>query len=85
MNDRSSRRKGGIRQVPLDHLRPGSTPPTAAGSGPPDALLDEDQRAPEPAEEGSSGTDDLIRGRATRSPAAVATRRHLEGSEQGPQ
>ena len=44
--------------------------------------------ASKPATDGAAdvGPDDVdaARGRATKSPAAVATREHLEGSEQGP-
>ena len=38
----------------------------------------------QPATEAAAGEDDAVRGKATRSPAEVATRRNLEGSEQGP-
>jgi hypothetical protein len=40
--------------------------------------------AAQPATEDASAPGDAARGKATRSPAEVATRRHLEGSEQGP-
>ena len=43
---------------------------------------------PKPASDGAGdavpGDGDAARGRATKSPAAIATREHLEGSEQGP-
>jgi hypothetical protein len=38
----------------------------------------------QPATEGTQGTGDAVKGKATRSPAEVATRPHLEGPEEGP-
>ena len=38
----------------------------------------------QPASEVAKGQADVLRGKATRSPAEVATRKHLEGPEQGP-
>jgi hypothetical protein len=38
----------------------------------------------QPAREETAGEADAKRGKATRSPAETPTRRHLEGSEQGP-
>ena len=61
--------------MPLDHLR--SDERVAPGP----------EGAPaEPAAPSSPGNadGDAVRGKGTRSPAAVATREHLEGSEQGP-
>jgi hypothetical protein len=91
MTTRGSRRLGGTRQVPLDHLRPGGehpSDPTGAqtdavgGSGP--APADPVEPAA-PAETTGVGVEgEAVRGKATRSPAEVATRPHLEGSEQGP-
>jgi hypothetical protein len=75
MNNRTKRATRGPRQAPLDHLRRGGRPRT-----------EEDSAPPEPAEGTTPGGDEAeaIRGKATRSPAEVSTRRHLEGSEQGP-
>lgn len=41
-------------------------------------------RSAQPAAEGAQGEGDAIRGKATKSPAEVATRPHLEGPDQGP-
>jgi hypothetical protein len=87
-------------QPPLlqGHLRPGgvrpgeaageaageqATEPTAEG-GPADQAAS--QRSAQPAEDVSTSPNqaDAISGKATKSPADVATRPHLEGSEQGP-
>jgi hypothetical protein len=76
---------------PKDHLAPGGKP---RGDGSEDTQAPTEQTAPEgagtesaiPAEPGgeAGSTDAAARGKATRSPAEVATRPHLEGSEQGP-
>jgi hypothetical protein len=44
----------------------------------------DDVPSAQPAREGTAGDADAEQGKATRSPAETATRRHLEGSEQGP-
>ena len=59
------------RQVPLDHLRRGEQRPVA----------DSETAIPLPP---PADDPDAARGKDTRTPAAVATREHLEGSEQGP-
>ena len=76
-------------QKPLlqGHLKPGGVP-AVDRSG--DAVAKKDEARParsaQPAED--LGTDsnhaEAARGKATKSPADVATRPHLEGSEQGP-
>jgi hypothetical protein len=81
------------RRQPLDHLRPGGLPTTGPETGAPDEPpretarrstgRDESAQPAEPATPGA-GDADAIRGKATGSPAAVGTRPHLEGSEQGP-
>lgn len=71
----------------------GDTPaaaPTAgtAPDGAPEAAKAADEtRSSQPAEDDASlsGASAAARGKATKSPADVATRPHLEGSEQGPQ
>jgi hypothetical protein len=42
------------------------------------------RRSAQPAAEGTAGAGDAVRGKATKSPADVATRPHLEGPEEGP-
>ena len=93
MTTRGSRRLGGNRQAPLDHLPPGGQPSTptgeptdsAGGSGPPPADPTSQASPAAPAETTGVGVEgEALRGKATRSPAEVATRPHLEGSEQGP-
>jgi hypothetical protein len=94
MTTRGSRRLGGNRQAPLDHLPPGGEQPseptgdpttTAGGSGPPPADPTASAAPAAPAETtGVEGEGEALRGKATRSPAETATRPHLEGSEQGP-
>jgi hypothetical protein len=76
-------------QKPLlqGHRKPGGVRPadapggeaTPGGETPPD-------RSAQPAEDLASSANDAeaTRGKATKSPADVATRPHLEGSEQGP-
>jgi hypothetical protein len=68
MRNRPSRART-PRQQPLDHLRPRERP---TGTQP---------EATSPA---TNVEDDAARGKSTRSGAEVATRRHLEGSEQDP-
>jgi hypothetical protein len=80
--------------LPLDHLPPGGdqgSAPTgeqtdaAGGSGPPPADATTQASPAAPAETTGVGVEgEALRGKATRSPAEVATRPHLEGSEQGP-
>jgi hypothetical protein len=93
MKNRPSKSTRGARQAPLDHLRPGGRPRTdsdAAGQATgPDSNRTarvSDPRPAQPAEPATpgSGDADAMRGKATGSPAAVATRPHLEGSEQNP-
>jgi len=86
-----NRRRAPTRQArlaPPDHLKPGGRPQTEAE----DSLAP--RQADEPSLEGAepagpvtpgAGDAEAMRGKATRSPASVATRRHLESSEQGPQ
>jgi hypothetical protein len=88
MKNRPSQATRRARLAPLDHLKPGSRPRTQAEDN--DASTQAQERpleGAEPAEPVTPGAGDAeaLRGKATRSPAAVATRRHLEGSEQGPQ
>ena len=82
-------------QKPLlqGHLKPGAVRPadardgeaTAGGEAPPGGEAAPDRSA-QPAEDLASNANDAeaTRGKATKSPADVATRPHLEGSEQGP-
>ena len=74
------------------HLRPGGRPdPNVAGPAG-DAEAGEAAATPEPtkprsvqpAAEGTKGAGDAVRGKATKTPADVATRPHLEGPEEGP-
>jgi hypothetical protein len=85
MKNRPAQATRQARQVPLDHLRPGARPRTESetGGGPPEATGPTGAEPAEPVTPGG-GDADAARGKATRSPAAVATRPHLEGSEQGP-
>lgn len=88
MKNRPSQATRRARLAPLDHLRPGSAPRAEGDDG--DAREQAQGRpmeGAEPAEPVTPGAGDseAARGKATRSPAAVSTRRHLEGSEQGPQ
>lgn len=94
MKNRPSQATRRARLAPLDHLRPGARPraepeagatPTQVQEVPLDAKAIEHEGA-EPAEPVTPGAGDAeaARGKATSSPASVATRRHLEGSEQGP-
>ena len=86
----------GQRPLLQGHLRPGGvrageTAPTetdevaaspAAGSA--DAAAEPTAAATaQPATEVAQGEADVVRGKATKSPANVATRPHLEGPEQG--
>jgi hypothetical protein len=87
MKNQPSRATRGDRQLPLDHLRPGGRregEPDAPG--PDDLRRGQSEGGAEPAAPTTPGAGhaDAISGKATRSPAAVATRDHLEGSEQGP-
>jgi hypothetical protein len=88
MKNRPSQATRRARLAPLDHLRPGARPRTddADANAPIQSEERQDEGA-EPAEPVTSGAGDAeaLRGKATRSPSAVSTRRHLEGSEQGPQ
>ena len=88
MKNRPSQATRRARVVPLDHLKPGGRGRTEADER--DAPTQSDQPPLEgaaPAEPVTPGAGDAeaVRGKATSTPAAVATRRHLEGSEQGPQ
>ena len=87
MKNRPSQATRRARPAPLDHLRPGGAARTEADDS--DAPTRADERpfeGAEPAEPVTPGAGDAeaLRGKATRSPAAVPIRRHLEGSEQGP-
>jgi hypothetical protein len=88
MKNRSSQAASRARLVLLDHLKPGSRPRTEANdAGAPTQAQDGPLEGAEPAEPVTPGAGDTEAqlGKATRSPASVATQRHLEGSEQGPQ
>ena len=88
MKNRESQATRRTRLAPLDHLRPGSTPRAETDDADaPKQAHDRPLEGAEPAEPVAPGAGDAeaARGKATRSPAAVGTRRHLEGSEQGPQ
>jgi hypothetical protein len=90
----------GQRPILQGHLRPGGRregDPTdvpagtqsEAEKGTPEASAEPEAKgtpeaSAQPAAEGTQGAADAARGKATRSPDAVATRPHLEGSEQGP-
>jgi hypothetical protein len=87
MKNRPSHAARRARLAPLDHLKPGSRPRTDADEPDAPTLAQDPQReGAEPAEPVTPGAGDTeaVRGKATSSPAAVATRPHLEGSEQGP-
>ena len=73
MNKRQAR-QGKEPLRPLDHLRPGERPGGGRGSS------EERGESPPPADAAA----DAASGKATRSPAEVQNREHLEGSEQGP-
>jgi hypothetical protein len=87
MKNRPSQATRRARLAPLDHLKPGNRPGTSTDQ---DEAPIQDRNRPfegaEPAEPVTPGAGDTeaVRGKATGSPASVATRRHLEGSEQGP-
>ncbi len=88
MKNRPSQATRRARLAPLDHLPPGSTPPSGTeNSAAPEQAKDRPLGGAEPAAPVTPGAGDVeaVRGKATRSPASVATRRNLEGSEQGPQ
>ena len=87
MKNRPSQATRRARLAPLDHLRPGSRPPTDVDdSAAPTQAHERPLEGAEPAEPVTPGAGhaEALRGKVTRSPAAVATQRHLEGSEQGP-
>ena len=77
-------------EQPKDHLAPGGTrrgSESDADAGREGRVDGPDSATtPVPADPaGEAGSPDAAaRGKATRSPAEVATRPHLEGSEQGP-
>jgi hypothetical protein len=75
----------GQRPLLQGHLRAGGQSAGAKGAIPesPETQADE-ALSPQPATESAAGEADAKRGKATRSPAKTATRRSLEGSEQGP-
>jgi hypothetical protein len=88
MKNRPSQAARRARLAPIDHLRHGGAQrPEADDAGAPTQADERLFEGAEPAEPVTPGAGDAeaLRGKATRSPAAVATRRHLEGSEQGPQ
>jgi hypothetical protein len=70
-------------QKPLlqGHLRPGSRPVQEAEPAAPDAAGTSPSEQPA---EPTAGSGEAAKGKATKSTARVATRPHLEGSEQGP-
>jgi hypothetical protein len=70
MKNRPSQASRTPRQQPLDHLRRG------------EHRASDDEREPTPPPDATNS--DAARGKDTRSPAAVGTRDHLEGAEQGP-
>lgn len=87
MKNRPSQATRRARLEPLDHLRLGNAQRTDAGDGDgPTQAQHRPIEGAEPAEPVTPGAGDAeaLRGKATRSPAEVATRRNLEGSEQGP-
>jgi hypothetical protein len=79
-------RAGGTR----DPEQPGAAEASAAAEADTDAVgadrtADAGKPASaQPATEGARGEGDAVKGKATRSPAEVAKRPHLEGSEQSP-
>ena len=75
----------GQRPLLQGHLRAGGQSAGVKGATPdsPETQADE-ARSVQPATESAAGEADVERGKATRSPAETATRRNLEGSEQGP-
>jgi hypothetical protein len=72
-------RSGGQRDPGLPGVNASTDQP--GGTPAPDAAA---PMSPQPATEGAHGDADAARGKATRSPAEVATRPHLEGPEQSP-
>jgi hypothetical protein len=93
MKNRANTVTGGTAPAPLDHLGPGgrgrSEPDGVAAEARPSGTARtevEDTDSAQPAEPPTpgGGAAAATRGKATGSPAAVATRPHLEGSEQGP-
>jgi hypothetical protein len=95
MKNRPNTAARGRSQAPLDHLRPGGRSRDDAGAGAAETQPAgsgrtgiEDAESAQPAEPstpgGADAAADATRGKATSSPAAVATQPHLEGSEQGP-
>jgi hypothetical protein len=71
------------RPILQGHLRPGGAPTTGASTSA-SADAPTAQPAAQPAAETAKGEADTVRGKATKSPAEVATRPHLEGPEEGP-
>jgi hypothetical protein len=74
-------RAGGTRDPDLPGAGAGVDTDTAAADRPSEAGT---PASAQPATEGARGEGDAVKGKATRSPAEVATRPHLEGSEQSP-
>ena len=64
-----------------------ATEASSADGAAQDAASADEARSSQPAETDASqsGAAGAVRGKATKSPADVATRPHLEGAEQGPQ
>jgi hypothetical protein len=89
MSNRPSSTKGSAHHAPLDHLRPGARRDNAEASDahresePPPPASPAGAEPADPATPGA-GKGEAERGKATGSPAAVATRPHLEGSNQNP-
>jgi len=87
-------RRGGQRALdakpqPTADPKPTADPQSNAATESAETSADAPPETPEappaaPATEVAIGDADAVRGKATRSPAEVATRKHLEGSEQGP-
>jgi len=73
----------GQRPILQGHLRRGGRPTPAQ---PPETTAPPapEEQAAEPANEGAAGQKTATKGKATRSPAKVAAKRSLAGSEGGP-
>ncbi len=84
-------RRGGQRAndaKPQDAVETPANPATERAGAAVEAADASDETAEgptaQPASEVAKGQADVVRGKATRSPAEIATRKHLEGPEQGP-
>jgi hypothetical protein len=76
----------GLKPLLQGHLKPGGVRPRETPSDAGEARASADERSAQPAEDVATSPNeaDAVTGKATKSPADVATRPHLEGSEQGP-